>query len=189
MHPNWRIIGTMNVYDKSQLFYMSFAFMRRFAFVDVGLPDEDKIYKDLRHDWLDKRVQLRTGQEPPQEQIDLLKAKMDALFRPDSDLMKRRALGPAIALDMTKYIADRYQNPMGEIDPLSFLGEAFLLYAAPQLDGLDRQGITNIYQEIKDMFTIKDEAGQEKEVAEPILARIRSLYPHMTEKDWEEKSK
>jgi MoxR-like ATPase len=34
----WRIIATMNVFDKSLLFEMSFALMRRFAFIEVPSP-------------------------------------------------------------------------------------------------------------------------------------------------------
>lgn len=37
IHPNWRVIGTMNVYDKSSLFNLSFALMRRFAFIEIDL--------------------------------------------------------------------------------------------------------------------------------------------------------
>ena len=35
---SWRIIATMNVFDKSLLFEMSFALMRRFAFIEVPSP-------------------------------------------------------------------------------------------------------------------------------------------------------
>lgn len=35
---DWRIIGTMNTIDKASLFEMSYAFMRRFAFIPVGIP-------------------------------------------------------------------------------------------------------------------------------------------------------
>ena len=35
---SWRIIATMNVFDKSLLFEMSFALMRRFAFIEVASP-------------------------------------------------------------------------------------------------------------------------------------------------------
>ena len=34
----WRIVATMNVFDKSLLFEMSFALMRRFAFIEVPSP-------------------------------------------------------------------------------------------------------------------------------------------------------
>jgi MoxR-like ATPase len=37
----WRLIGTMNTLDKNLLFELSYAFMRRFTFVELGAPDED----------------------------------------------------------------------------------------------------------------------------------------------------
>ncbi|MCK4613672.1 MAG: AAA family ATPase, partial [Thermoplasmata archaeon] len=38
IHPDWRIIATMNTFDKASLYEMSYAFMRRFAFINVGVP-------------------------------------------------------------------------------------------------------------------------------------------------------
>ena len=43
----WRIIATMNVFDKNLLFEMSFALMRRFAFIEVGTPDEEAYQRAL----------------------------------------------------------------------------------------------------------------------------------------------
>src|SRR5690606_28301259 len=43
---NWRIIATMNVFDKNLLFDMSYALMRRFAFIEVGAPS-DAAYEKL----------------------------------------------------------------------------------------------------------------------------------------------
>lgn len=37
---NWRIIATMNTYDKNSLFMMSYAFMRRFAFIYIPIPND-----------------------------------------------------------------------------------------------------------------------------------------------------
>src|SRR5947208_3568629 len=37
---SWRIVATMNAFDKNLLFEMSFALMRRFAFIEVVPPDE-----------------------------------------------------------------------------------------------------------------------------------------------------
>ena len=44
MPPEFRIIGTMNTQDKNTLFNIGFALMRRFAFVEIGLPDPDDEY-------------------------------------------------------------------------------------------------------------------------------------------------
>ena len=44
--PGWRLIGTLNVSEKASLFQLSFAFLRRFAIIDVPLPPE-ATYSDL----------------------------------------------------------------------------------------------------------------------------------------------
>lgn len=58
MHPNWRILGAMNVYDKSYLFAMSFAFMRRFAFIDLDLPEPDAYEKLIRR-WINEMLRAK----------------------------------------------------------------------------------------------------------------------------------
>ena len=45
---NWRIIATMNVFDKNLLFDMSYALMRRFAFIEVGTPSDEAYEKLLQ---------------------------------------------------------------------------------------------------------------------------------------------
>ena len=40
---NWRILATMNVFDKNLLFDMSYALMRRFAFIEVGTPSDERL--------------------------------------------------------------------------------------------------------------------------------------------------
>ena len=45
---NWRILATMNVYDKDYLFEMSYAFMRRFTFIYIDTPETEEFKKLLR---------------------------------------------------------------------------------------------------------------------------------------------
>jgi CHAT domain/AAA domain (dynein-related subfamily)/TIR domain len=170
MHPTWRILATMNVYDKSSLFGMSFAFMRRFAFIDVDLPST-QTFAALIDRWADERAVDRQNVEV----ADML-AKLKGLLEPGNAL-SRRALGPAIVKDMLSYIGDRL--PAANEKPIDVLGEAFLLYVTPQLDGLDRTGITEIYSYLRrDVFA----AGT---ILDLLLRRLRSLYPHMGEREWE----
>ena len=51
IHPHWRIIATMNTFDKTSLYEMSYAFMRRFAFVPVDAPS--KISSELIMKYID----------------------------------------------------------------------------------------------------------------------------------------
>jgi len=36
---SWRILATMNTYDKTSLYEMSYAFMRRFSFIRIEAPE------------------------------------------------------------------------------------------------------------------------------------------------------
>ena len=47
MPPEFRIIGTMNTQDKNTLFNVGFALMRRFAFVEIGLPLPEDEYNRM----------------------------------------------------------------------------------------------------------------------------------------------
>jgi hypothetical protein len=160
----------MNVYDKSYLFAMSFAFMRRFAFVDVDLPEE-ALYLRLLERW---KGNYNLEGLPGAEANDL-DAELKALLLDDNALKKRRALGPAIAKDMLHYVGDRYPGKGQNETVLHLLGEAFLLYAVPQLDGLDRAGTKKIREFLRGRFGPAD-------ITESILGRIQSLYPHIH--DW-----
>lgn len=186
VHPTWRIIGTMNVYDKSYLFAMSFAFMRRFAFIDCDLPgvvdDIDQagqpikrdLFADLIADWI-KREQLDTlGLYEP----------LANLIKRDTDLMRRRALGPAIIRDMLLFVKDRQQQNHAA-SALSLLGEAILLYAVPQLDGLDRADILDIYKYLNGYLTTSpDNDAALIKVRGSVLERIELLYPHIRPDEW-----
>jgi MoxR-like ATPase len=193
VHPNWRIIATMNVYDRSTLFAMSFAFMRRFAFVDCGLPSSTQ-YMDLRKKWLEEEI--------PKEEMGKVEDKLDQLFDLSSPLMQRRELGPAIARDMIRYLGAGWRPAAaneagndaadtGKPPGLSeLLAEAFLLYAVPQLDGLDQDGILAIYGDIaKHLFPVPAaDPGKPDRIspAEEILTRIRLLYPHISRRQWQQ---
>jgi CHAT domain-containing protein/MoxR-like ATPase len=174
IHPNWRILATMNVYDKSYLFAMSFAFMRRFAFVDVELPDQTT-YKDLIERWSGPETLLQT--QPVRDML----AKLREMLKDGNSLMNCRALGPAIVKDMICYMGDRIGDDDQAI-PLEIMGEAFLLYVTPQLDGLDREAITSVYIYIDTLF-------EGSAMTKGVLARIRSLYPHIPSDEWEARLK
>ena len=174
MHPNWRIIGTMNVYDKSFLFNMSFAFMRRFAFIDVDVPTKEIYETDLLEKWLQN---LKSPDN--QDNLETLKTTLLKLLDMENSnpLMEQRTIGPAIIKDMISYIGDR-KNQSGDTSLLDLCGEAFLLYVVPQLDGLDREAIQKIYEFVAELFGYITSKTRDN-----ILKRICLLYPHI--KKWQ----
>ncbi|HEY4720400.1 MAG TPA: hypothetical protein VII92_01035, partial [Anaerolineae bacterium] len=99
-------------------------------------------------------------------------------------LMQRRAIGPAIVKDMIRYIGDRHRRAPGA-HVQCLLGEAILLYVAPQLDGLDRADIVEIYRYFLKGFFTAEPLPQSVAFAQGhVLERIKSLYPHIRSDEW-----
>lgn len=121
---NWRIIGTMNVDDKDSLFDLSYAFMRRFMFIEVDLPEETQ-YKRLIKMWSN----------------DLSEEYTNNLLRV-YDVIKFRKLGPAIFKDMTEYI--KFRDEISDDSTDLILAEAISSYIVPQFEGLNRNKVEQI---------------------------------------------
>ncbi|OAQ53653.1 ATPase AAA [Natrinema mahii] len=130
--PNsWRIFATMNTYDKTSLYEMSYAFMRRFAFIRVPAPEipadsenedrlEDLIY-DYANAWdldLGRPEALATGR----------------VWRETNHAVEERAIGPAIIEDVLKYVE---QHPEDELE--YHLTQAVISYVFPQLEGVPKR--------------------------------------------------
>ena len=116
---NWRIIATMNVFDKNLLFEMSYALMRRFAFIEVGTPSESA-YRRL----------LEGKGEVVQRLLGL---------RDFTDL------GPAVYLDAAKYAARRSRDGITES---RLLYEVFYAYFLPQFEGMEERRAMTLYRTV-----------------------------------------
>lgn len=113
---DWRIIATMNVFDKSLLFEMSFALMRRFAFIEVASPPS-AIFEEL----IDENA---AGD-----------AKAASLAKQLLALRDIKDLGPAVFIDLTKFLRERITLQPADDGQLLF--EAFYSYLLPQFEGID----------------------------------------------------
>ncbi|TLS36999.1 AAA family ATPase [Pseudalkalibacillus caeni] len=129
--PNdWRLIGTMNTMDKASLYEMSYAFMRRFAFIPVGVPRE--INEHL---------------------VDSLLSKWDLHDYPYSNILaavweqinEYRKIGPAIVEDLAKYT-------MVDGDFTS----AIMLYVLPQFEGLFEHQILEFVERLGNLDEVID---------------------------------
>lgn len=121
--PSWRLIGTLNVSDKASLFRLSFAFLRRFAVVDVPLPEDD-MYRDLLQHWYDS-AGIPGGEA-------LMDAGM-ALARGPVQI------GPAISNDIVSFVAQGIAKTSSDSEAFASSEMAFLvavaLFVVPQYEG------------------------------------------------------
>jgi MoxR-like ATPase len=106
---HWRIIATMNEFDKETLHRLSYALMRRFAFIEVP-PAPDHVVRSLI--------------AGPGELV--------ARLLPVRHFVE---LGPALFIDAASYAARRMVEP--DATPSRVLYEAFYAFFLPQLDQLD----------------------------------------------------
>lgn len=140
--PVWRLIGTLNARDKAGLFRLSFAFLRRFAVVDVPLPAPTQ-YRGIYENWsqgVDESVRTQ-----------IVEAAMAVAFG-------RREIGPAILKDVAEFtrigtlatdVASRtaaYDSPV-----IAFL-TALRLYAVPQYEGASRADSDALLQSLRGIW-------------------------------------
>ncbi|MFB6158984.1 MAG: MrcB family domain-containing protein [Candidatus Nanohalobium sp.] len=120
---SWKILATMNSYDKTSLYEMSYAFMRRFAFIRVDAPDENldeelEKYNDL---W---------EKDVDQDEIEVVAD----IWERTNNAVEGRKIGPAIAEDMLGFIAENGRD----LDDRAT--DAVINYVFPQLEGVRKNG-------------------------------------------------
>jgi MoxR-like ATPase len=135
IHQDWRMIATMNSYDKASLFEMSYAFMRRFAFIPVMIPKE--ITETIIFNYL----------ECWQIEDDEYSNKVSKLW---NIINKIKPFGPAIIEDIYKYLLVSNGNFTG----------ALIAYVIPQFEGIPQEDIKSFYSDVTSNELL-DESGKE----------------------------
>jgi 5-methylcytosine-specific restriction enzyme B len=124
---SWRIIGTMNTFDKASLYEMSYAFMRRFAFIPVGVP------KHINESLIESYLKLWVIDDKSYNEVSLSKG-LAMLWK---IINKYRIVGPAIIEDMANYVSDK-----GDYT------SAVILYVLPQFEGIMEDKIRQFVKEL-----------------------------------------
>jgi MoxR-like ATPase len=121
---SWRLIATMNSYDKTSLYEMSYAFMRRFAFVYVDAPTvpEDEA----------SRVSLVESYESVWGlKVDpTVREAVGDIWFVTNNAASQRKIGPAIIKDILTHVKS------GSKRTESALTDAVVGYVFPQLEGV-----------------------------------------------------
>ena len=121
MPSSWRILATMNSYDKTSLYEMSYAFMRRFAFVHVGVPDGE-----TTDDWVSLVEEYADvwGLVVDEDTVEVVAAVWQIL----NSAISERKIGPALVEDMLRHV-----SATGSPDAIT---GAITAYIFPQLEGV-----------------------------------------------------
>ena len=134
---SWRILATMNTYDKTSLYEMSYAFMRRFSFIPVNDPFREGSYET--------ESELRDLMSEYADEWDLSPSSEQALavaevWKNASTAVDGRAIGPAIAKDMLENLMELVSAGSGSASDLEQpLTNVVINYIFPQLEGVPKR--------------------------------------------------
>ncbi len=166
-HPTprtFRVIATMNTWDKTSLFRLSHAVQRRFAIVHVDIPADDAYGALVR-----KHASLPGIADAP---LPLDAANALASLFSTNGLLAARHIGPAVALDVIKY-ARRRATDKG-VSASDALAEAIAMYVLPQLEGLDQDRALTCFSAMLKLATSCSPAARNE-----LRERFAELFPHV----------
>lgn len=127
MGRNWRIIGTMNTYDKNSLFNLSYAFMRRFALVPIPTPTMAEFENIIRN-------QLNDNTKYGDKLTSIVKTSP-------------RKFGAAIILDIIDYLrSSNFRN----------FSDGLCAVLIPQFEGLSFPQIKKMYKDFGSILDVDD---------------------------------
>lgn len=142
--PSWRLIGTLNVSDKASLFRLSFAFLRRFAVIDIPIPAENQ-YHELFGRWFEA-----LGREDTSQLVDQSMAIVNGPV----------PIGPAIGRDFAQLIVEGLTETASGTPTFENEREAVLtavrLLVAPQYEGQPVTSGAELLRVIDAMMDVKD---------------------------------
>ncbi|WP_144927838.1 AAA family ATPase [Halorubrum salsamenti] len=180
--PNWWLIGTMNTIDKTSLYDLSFAFMRRFSFVHVGVPDltvdgdktvVSRMLLDPDHEgqnysttWTRDRPELQDTLKEYHEELSVIWAIVNDY----------RSIGPAIVLDILLHL---HAHEGG--DASTPLTSALLSLVFPQMEGLRERDQRQLLDDLADGRPLQ----AEDRTAEPIDVELRIDMPYLRRKAYD----
>ena len=176
MPPEFRIIGTMNTQDKNTLFNVGHALMRRFAFVEIGLPQKDDEYKRMPIFVFSKLTKLGIAPERPETDEDWYAQNKFDFYDDDSTMFEAfnklmnfleeeelpasrddeiargartyRKIGPAVIIDSMLTVF----NSRGQYELDRALHDVIKSNIMPALEGLERNELKCLMLKSQEIF-------------------------------------
>ncbi len=147
---DWRLICTLNTYDKASLYQMSYALARRFAWIYVPVPSDltEFIYGfALNNGW--------SASAPPQAGGTALLSRVWTAINVVTEI------GPASIIDVMEYVMSA--NPGWDVTAASgdatlndTLAAALDVYVVPQLEGIGKEQAEQLADELATMLDMDE---------------------------------
>lgn len=165
MPKTFRIIATMNTWDKTSLFRLSYALQRRFAIVTIGPPDDASFAALVQRAATQELRDAPLGEEATLELCRLFSK---------AGLLGVREIGPAIAMDVVRYVRRRVATATS-LPWSDAAAEALPMFVFPQLEGLDEGAARAALGVVQDIVARQASAGARSELRQ----RFADVFPHV----------
>ena len=174
--PLFRMICTMNDYDKSILNDLSYGLLRRFAFVEIDIPSDRSALKDM----IIQRIKMDLANldnnfviaKSLSEVDEIIERFIDFIF----ELSPMRKLGVSTILDIIRYMVTGMAI-RNEQNYQKLFNEAMIDYVLPQFDRLDIDTLRGIKNTSLAKFRGTDQISQ----IQPFLLRIDNMLNRLEE--------
>jgi MoxR-like ATPase len=161
---DWRVIATMNVFDKTLLFEMSYALMRRFAFIEIAAPDAD-VFEELIDEWA----------EGDHEAATITKSLLA--------LREIKDIGPAAYRDMVRYA--KQSREAGADDRALLCFECFYSYLLPQFEGVSDEEGEQLFQSVASLTGHRLQSKVRETLNTVLGLELQPPKKHEPERDFE----
>jgi MoxR-like ATPase len=177
----FRMICTMNDYDKSLLNELSYGLLRRFAFVEIDTPTSkgeemnvvvERVTNANSHDGIDHSI--------INEVIKIVTPQVDKFLDFMFEIRRKRKLGVSTSIDVVKYMVVGYalsSNTDHDEDnniQWKLLNEALIDYILPQLDRIDLSTLTHIHRAANEkLLTDKNIIAEEVNIG--FIAKLKKM--------------
>jgi MoxR-like ATPase len=181
----FRVIGTMNVQDKNTLFDIGHALMRRFAFIEVGLPDKEDEFKRMPQ-FVNLRAQeIGISLKGDENDKSMFKGDPDGITDKEyRKLMKfleedpmpeegiemsvgirtYRKIGTAQVIDCVIWCL----KASGDYSKTDAMEDSIVANILPQLENIEKSQLSNIYTRAVEVF------GERSKVARAMDRMLKS---------------
>lgn len=150
----FRMICTMNDYDKSLLNELSYGLLRRFAFVEINVPTEKKKIIDIvtqraKLDLKDLDAKLLDNS------ASKIEIQVDKFVEFLISISEKRQIGISSYIDVIRYTL--YGISIANANPWNIMNDALIDYILPQFDRLDFDTLDFAHKSALEVF--KNENG------------------------------
>jgi MoxR-like ATPase len=149
--PEFRMICTMNDYDKSLLNELSYGLLRRFASIEIDTPtNKDEEMSVVMERMTSSNTPNSFNQSITDEVIKTVTPQIDKFLDFMFEARNKRKLGVSTSIDVAKYIVIGYalssKRDRSEGDNIQWklLNQSLVDYVLPQLDRIDLSTLIHI---------------------------------------------